>query len=153
VWVSAEASPSIFFAHHIMNLLIANTIVPETQRLEVVDRLFGVHYALKIEPTIFNMAGHLAPAYDGAYWMFHILGNGGFYMAPRTDTIYAVRAENGYEGMLSADALGITACLYAYSHLSFGQGRLAEVCAEHHHLLRAYLFEHQEVRAILQAID
>lgn len=136
-----------------MNLLITNTLVPESQRLAVVDRLFGIHYALKVEPTIFHMAERLAPAYNGAYWAFHTLSNGGFYMAPRTDTSFAVSAENGYRGMLSADALRITACLYAYSHLSFVQGPLAEVCAEHHHGLRAYLFEHPEVRAILQAID
>ena len=54
---------------------------------------------------------------------------------------------------LSADALGITACLYAYSHLSFSNGRFARVCACHYHRLREYMFEHSEVRGILGATD
>lgn len=133
--------------------LITNTIVPESERLAFVDRLFGIQYVLKLEPTVFTMTERIALAYSGAYWTFHSLGNFGFYMAPRFDTEFAISCENGYEGKLSPDALGITACLYAFSHLSFGDGRLAETCAEQYHLLREYLFEHPEAKAILRAID
>ena len=70
------------------------------------------------------------------------------------DRLYAVCCINGYEGKMSADALGITACLYAYSHLSFsGNAAFAEVCAEHYHSLRAFMLEHAEASAILSAID
>jgi len=54
---------------------------------------------------------------------------------------------------MTADALGIVACLYAYSNLSFGDGEFAQTCAEHYHLLREYMFEHPEVQLILAAID
>lgn len=55
---------------------------------------------------------------------------------------------------LSADALGIAACLYAYSHLSFlDSPTLAETCAEQYHLLRDYMLEQTEAEAILGAID
>jgi hypothetical protein len=54
---------------------------------------------------------------------------------------------------MSGDALGITACIYAYSHLSFGQGNFAETCAQHYHWLREYMFQHAEARDILRAID
>jgi hypothetical protein len=61
---------------------------------------------------------------------------------------------NGYEGNLSADALGITVYLYAYSNLSFSDIRdFAETCAEQFHLLRDYMLEHPEVQGILGAID
>jgi hypothetical protein len=133
--------------------LITNTIVPESERLAFVDRLFGIQYVLKLEPTVFTMAERIAPEYSGAYWNFHALGNGGFYMSPRSDTMFSISCENGYEGKLSPDALGIAACMYAFSHLSFGDGRLAEACAEHYHLLREYLFEHLEATAILRSID
>ena len=132
---------------------ITNTIVPEAERLAFVDRLFGIQYVLKLEPTVFTMAERIAPEYSGAYWAFHTLGNGGFYMSPRSDTMFFISCENGFEGKLSPDALGITACLYAYSHLSFGDGRLAEVCAEQYQLLREYLFEHPEVKEVLRATD
>jgi len=49
--------------------------------------------------------------------------------------------------------LGITSCLYAYSHLSFSGGEFARDCARHYHLLREYMFEHPEVRGILGATD
>ena len=54
---------------------------------------------------------------------------------------------------ISADALGITACLYAYSHLSFSDGRFARVCAAHYYHLRSYAMQHAEVSAILGATD
>jgi hypothetical protein len=75
-------------------------------------------------------------------------------MAPCSDQLYQVSCDNGYEGKLSADALGITACLYAYSHLSFSSNQaFAEICANHYHLLRGYMLEHEEASKILAAID
>jgi hypothetical protein len=135
------------------NQSITNTIVSESERSAFVDRLFGISYATKLEPTVFTMAERIAPEYSGAYWTFHELGNGGFYMVPSIETPFDVICENGFEGKLSQDALGITACLYAYSHLSLGDGRFAETCAEHYHLLREFMFEHTEASAILRATD
>jgi hypothetical protein len=58
---------------------------------------------------------------------------------------------NGYEGQMSADAAGITACLFALSHLSF---RIEdEVIGRHFHLLRDFALEHAEGAQILAAID
>ena len=54
-------------------------------------------------------------------------------------------ADNCFEGDLSADALGITSCLYAYSHLSFTDGDIAREYARHYHRLRAFMAEHPEV--------
>jgi len=133
---------------------ISSHLVPEADRLAFVDKLFGINYILKLEPTVFRFAEQLAaPVYNGGYWQFYALSNGGFYMAPRSDTIYAVSCENGFEGKLSGDALGITTCLNAYSHLSFGEGAFAEVCASQYHLARECIFGHPEVKAILRAID
>ena len=123
-------------------------------RIKHTAQLFGIHFPLSIEPAIYATAGSIAPEYSGAYWEFYRLSNGGFYMAPDLDKLYAVCCINGYEGKMSADALGITACLYAYSHLSFsGNAAFAEICAEHYHSLRAFMLEHAEASAILSAID
>lgn len=142
-----------FFGHTMITKSITNTIVPESERLAFVDRLFGIQYVLKLEPTVFTMAERIAPDYTGAYWIFHALGNGGFYMAPRFDTEFSISCENGYEGKLSPDALGITACLHSFSHFSFGDGRLEQVCAEQFNLLRAFVLEHPEAKAVLRATD
>lgn len=125
----------------------------DTQRVTSTANLFGVHFPLKLEPTIYAMADRLAPAYNGGYWHFYGLSNGGFYMAPDSDTAFDVSCENGFSGQLSPDGLGITACLYAYSHLSFGEGEFAQVCVEHYHLLRDLMIGHAEAKAILRAID
>ena len=128
-------------------------LVPESQRLAIPERLFGIHFPLKLEPVIYGITEKMAETYKGGYWDFFTLSNGGFYMAPAEDRFYHVTCDNMFEGDLSADALGITACLYAYSNLSFGDGRFARVCACHYHRLREYMMDHVEVRAILGAID
>jgi hypothetical protein len=109
---------------------------------------------MKLEPLIFNLTDHIADNYTGGYWDFQTLSNGGFYMSPRNDEPFNVSCENGFEGQLSGDALGIVVCLYAYSHLSFsGQNGFDEVCAEHYHLLREFALDHSESRGIFSAID
>ncbi|MCX7246114.1 MAG: antirestriction protein [Burkholderiales bacterium] len=115
--------------------------------------MFGLLYVLKLEPTVFSMAERLAASYKGAYWQFNALSNGGFYMSPRSKALFSVNCENGFEGQMSADALGITACLYSYSHLSFGDGEFAQRCGQHYHLLRDWAMAHVEAGAILRAID
>lgn len=147
---------------------ITRTLVPELERMDFVDRLFGLSYVLQLEPIVFRFAEQLAENYDYGYWEFFALSNGGFYMAPRNgpeapraSAIYSVRTANGFEGQVTADALGIVACLYSFSNLSFGDssastgggGQFAQICAEHYHMLREYMFGHVEVRSILRAID
>ena len=128
--------------------------VIDSQRIKHTAELFGIHFPLNIEPAIYSVTSNIAAEYDGGYWEFYSLSNGGFYMAPSEDSLYQVSCDNGYEGKLSADALGITACLYTYSHLSFSSNTVfAEMCANHYHWLRAYMLEHKEASDILSAID
>ena len=116
--------------------------------------LFGFHFPLHLEPLVYAMADRLSKDYKGGYWEFYALSNGGFYMAPSAGARFHVTCENGFEGDLTADALGITACLYAYSHLSFsGMVGFADSCAWQYHRLREYALEHPEVEGILGAID
>ena len=127
--------------------------VPDNLRIQTTADIFGMHFPMKLEPAIFYFADMLAEEYRGGHWQFYTLSNGGFYMAPEQDEPFQVSSMNGFEGELSADALGITACLYAYSHLSFGEGKFAEICAEHYHRLLDFACEHKEAGSILRAID
>lgn len=133
--------------------IITNTIVPESDRMTIVDRLFGIAYVLKLEPAVFSIAEALSEEYKGGIWGFYEITNGGFFMAPRHDTEFTLSCENGFEGKVSPCAFGITVCLYAYSELSFAGDRLAQVCAEQYHLLREYASQHPEAKLILRAID
>ena len=134
---------------------VSSHLVPDAERLAITAALFGIDFPMRLEPAVFDMAGRLAPEYNGGYWQFYALSNGGFYMAPQSDTVFAVSCENGYQGQLSADALGIVACLSIYSHMSFGQGAFAETCARQYHLLRDFMLRHPhaECSGILGAID
>lgn len=135
-----------------MNTTPAHTLVADADRTKVTGNLFGLNFPLRLEPTVYAMADRLAPDYSGGFWQFHELDNGGFFMSPVADS-FQVISENGYEGTLSAEALGITACLYAYSRLAFDDDAFAEACAEHFHRLREFALGHDEAGAILAAID
>jgi len=133
--------------------IITRQLVAEDQRTNVTADLFGVYFPLQLEPFIFSMASRLSEDYGGGYWLFYTLDNGGFYMVPDSDGKFQVASPNGWEGFMSADAFGITVCLFAYSNLSFGSGQFAETCAEQYHWLREYMMDHAETRAILAATD
>ena len=136
-----------------MQNIVTRELVPEDQRLSIVERLFGLHFPLQFEPVVYGITERMTESYKGAYWNFYTLGNGGFYMAPASDTTFHLKCDNQYEGDLSADALGITACLYAYSHLSFAGDAFAHNYADHYHRLRSFMMDHSEVRSILGATD
>ena len=134
---------------------ITRKLVPEGDRVTVSARIFGDHFPLLIEPYVYTVARDIADEYTGGYWDFYLLSNSGFYMSPSPDKRYSVSCPmNFFNGELSADALGIVACLTAYSHLSFCSEQVfARECARQFHLLRTYACEHEEGTAILSAID
>ena len=101
--------------------IITATPVPEERRLDHADKVFGNYWWLAVEPTIYTFADRLSSEYNGGYWHFFELSNGGFYMSPVDDS-FEVTSENGWQGTMSGDAFGICCCLYAYSHLSFSVG-------------------------------
>ena len=135
-------------------IAVTRMLVPEDQRLAITEKLFGSWFPMRLEPFIYTVTERLSRDYHGGYWEFYQLSNGGFYMAPAGDRVYHVICENQFEGGLTADALGITACLYAYSNLSFsGPDAFADICFDHYHRLREYMMEHPEIREILGATD
>ena len=121
--------------------------------MDVADEHFGIRYPITVEPMIYQFATQLAPGYSGGYWHFYTLSNGGFFMTPKLDGLFEVVADNGYEGSMSAEALGITACLYAFSNLSFIKGVFGEKCADRYHQLYEFAALHGEAGAIWAAID
>ena len=134
-------------------LTVTRELVPEDQRMDIVGRLFGMAFPLQLEPVVYGITDRMSGEYTGGYWHFYTLSNGGFYMAPATDESFEVSCQNQYRGMISADALGITACLYAYSNLSFSLSDVAREYARHYHLLREYMLGHPEAREILGSTD
>jgi len=126
----------------------------DTQRVDHTAKLFGTYFPIRLESFVFDMARRLSHDYEGGLWHFYAMSNDGFYLAPELPETFNAESENGYQGVVTADALGITACLYAYSHLSFTDtGEFSNTCARQYHLLRDYVFEHHEAKHILGLID
>ena len=134
--------------------LIEITRVSEDQRLSFIENRFGIHFPLAIEPTVYAFADRLCADYAGGYWNFYTLSNGGFYMSPEGKETFHLCCENTFEGDLSADAFGLTCCLYAFSHLSFSDSEdLGQLCGQHYHWLREAVMDHPESGKILAACD
>jgi len=104
--------------------------VDDSERLMTLPRHFG-HRLMIFEGTVYTFMRRFAPDYTGGLWQFLELSNQGFYMAPAEARTYRFSVDtNGYEGAMSADAAGITVCLFSYSHLSFeyfGEEAFAEL--------------------------
>ena len=125
--------------------------VDDSERMMALPRHFGQRL-LMFEGAVYDFMRRFAADYDGAYWQFYELSNGGFYMAPDAGPFRISIDTNGYEGVMSADAAGITVCLFACSHLSFRYSE-NDVFGDHFHLLREFAAEHAEASAIFAAID
>ncbi len=133
---------------------IYGSIVAKNRRATVPAQIFGaVEWPMIVEPTIYQFAERLCPEYSGGYWQMHLLSNGGFFMYPDLESPIDVISPNGWSGEMSEVELGVTACLFTYSHLSFGSGRVAEVCADQYHLQREFLLQQPGYQFVWACID
>ncbi len=125
--------------------------VADNDRLETLPKLFGSQF-LQVEFYIYTWMRYLSKEYNGGYWDFFNLSNGGFYMAPNTDkTFHVFCSGNFFKGEFSSDAAGIVACLFAFSDLSFRWQNNTVI--ENYHLLKDFAMEHEEAALIYRAID
>src|SRR6202049_1467580 len=125
--------------------------IPSDERLQILPRHFGRHM-LTVEHAVYAFMRKLDNQYTGGYWNYFELSNGGVSVAPGGGPPVNVGGDtNGFEGQMSADAAGITACLFALSHLSFQIQH--ESIAEHYHQLRDFALDHAEASPTLPAID
>lgn len=123
--------------------------VPARSRLATLPRHFGRH-AVRFEGTVFSMLRFLSPDYEGGFWEFYELSNGGFFMALDQKERFQVTVPgNGFSGHLNGHSAGIVACLMTYSSLSFHLSSMGE----QYHRLRAYALTHQDAELIMTAID
>lgn len=132
----------------------------EDERFDCLPKLFGSKpYVLTGENLVYVMAEKLSSSYKGGYWHMYRLGNGAYYMAPSSPERFTIDGDlTGFSGEVSADAMGIIACLFALGAVSqdaYSKDR--EAAAEHlgdmYHALMDYASQHPESAAIFGAID
>ena len=116
-------------------------------------RLFGPRLFLIGEHAVYGFMDQLSPVdYNGGLWEFYELEGEPLYLAPTSRSRFHLSWDgNCYEGEVSADAAGIIATLFAFSHLSFRHD--AVELSEGFARLYAYAAEHPQAREIFQAID
>lgn len=131
------------------NQTITATIVPESKRMEQLPKKFGRQF-LRVESAVYMFMEKLSSEYDGGFWNFYTLSNGGFFMAPAMGSMKIEWVENYFEGKMSADAAGLTACLFAFSYVA---GLGSERATEMFYKLREYAQHHDEQNLIFKAID
>ncbi len=130
---------------------ISSSLVIEKNRLAFLPSKLGI-LAARFESIAFSFMDDFWSEYNGGYWEFFNLDNGGFYLQLQTDLpLLKMGFPNLYENALSPEVAGIVITLYALSHLSFEAQ--AACVSEQYHLLRDYALDHPHAGQIFQAID
>ena len=126
--------------------------VSHDRRLPILPTYFPNTFVV-VENMVYSFTDKLCEKYQGGFWEFYELSNGGFYMAPKDDAVFdvAVPFGNAYEGIMSADALGITVCLFVYCYMA--EQHPASNFGDYYWHLRNFAYEHNEVSEIMSAID
>jgi Antirestriction protein len=134
------------------DLNIVASLIPEGERLEFLPRHFGLHMMV-FERALYGQLRMLCSDYDGGFWDFYDLSNGGCYLAPSRPNGYRIIVSgNGFEGNLDADSTGIVATLFALSHSSMKFPQV-ERYAERFYQLRDFACLHPDGNLIMAAID
>ncbi|MTC21206.1 antirestriction protein [Providencia stuartii] len=133
---------------------IAMTLVPDEQRLDFWLNHFGsVKDWTTFEVVIFTTMGQFCDDYQGGYWEYCTLSNGGAFIYPdlNNEKLTLFNPHNGNEADVSCEAAGIAVCLILYSIWSFKTE--SDVMCERFYQLRDYAALHAESIAIFHLID
>ncbi|ODT65213.1 MAG: antirestriction protein [Pelagibacterium sp. SCN 63-23] len=131
-----------------------NTVlVPEARREGFLPELFGRSLLIVGENTVYSLMEWLSPQdYGGGFWNFYEYRGSPLFLAPTSKPRFRIACPtNDYQGEVSAEAAGIIATLFAFSHLSL-RYRLDRL-ADGYERLYGHAGEHPEAAEIFQAID
>jgi len=131
---------------------VTASLVAERDRLSFLPTFLGPSLFLRGEILVYNWMDYLSKDYNGGFWNFYTLSNGGFYLAPSTNKTFSLCVEgNGFEGELSADAAGIVATLFMLNELA-NRTEEERIIDSYYHLLD-FVGYHSESGLIYGAID
>ncbi|RST86548.1 antirestriction protein [Aquibium carbonis] len=129
------------------------SLVPDERREDFLPTLFGLPLLIVAENTVYSLMERLSPHdYGGGFWDFYEYRGRPLFLAPTSKPRFRIICEtNDYEGEVSAEAAGIIATLFAFSHLSFRFN--SDLLAQGYGRLHSYCAGHPEASEIFQAID
>ncbi|WP_119258532.1 antirestriction protein [Shinella zoogloeoides] len=128
-------------------------IVPDEARQDFLPTLFGRSHLLVAENAVYAWMERLSPLdYRGGSWDFFEHESKPLFLAPRSRTRFRITGDvTCFQGEVSAEAAGIIATMFAFSHLSFQFQ--SDRLVEGYERLHAYSADHPEASEIFQAID
>ena len=137
------------------NQPVTASLVASNRRLTFLPTYFGPRLMMRGESLVYAWLRRLSEDYNGGFWNYYELSNGGFYMAPVLGRLRLEVDGNGYSGEMSADAAGIVATLFALGQLAAETQGTDECDAliDRYHWLREYAGTHAEAAQIYRAID
>ena len=131
--------------------IITATKVADEDRLNFWLRHVGMAKMLAFERHVYCWMRRLCSHYDGGYWNFYDLSNGGFYIAPADEKkMWLTWPGNYFNDEMSADAAGIVVTLYALNDFA---EQISPAFGEKHRQLYDYIESHPEAQAIYAAKD
>lgn len=134
---------------------IERRVVSEAERPLFLTTHAGSYY-MQMEILAYRIASAQSN-YNGGYWEFYELGNGGWYMAPQSDDVLEFRCPNGFGGKLSSDAAGVAISLIAINILLWtvyeADPALGQKLNDAFYALREYAAQHKEAAEIFGVID
>nr|BCT99502.1 antirestriction protein KlcA [uncultured bacterium] len=138
------------------NQPVTASLVASNRRLTFLPTYFGPRLMMRGESLVYAWLRRLSEDYNGGFWNYYELSNGGFYLAPELTGRLCLEVDgNGYSGELSADAAGIVATLFTLGQLAAdNQGTdVADALIDRYHFLRDFARDQAEAAEIFRAID
>ena len=134
---------------------INKTLCAIGQRLYFLPHYLGRAHAV-FQNCLFYLAKQFLEPYDGGYWEFYHLSNGGFVVALDDDNTITVNSPNGSSATVDAETASIVVSLMTLSDLSFNlqtdSDELHKVVTSFH-ALREFALEHPNSNTILKLVD
>ncbi|EBE3720193.1 antirestriction protein [Salmonella enterica] len=131
--------------------------VEESDRLSFLPYLFGDDFMLA-ELQVCALARKMITGYEGGFWHFIRLPDGGGYLMPDCGPVHLVNSENWFDRTVSADAAGIILTSLAinrrlWTHHECGNAALTHLFQTRDAQLWSHIEFHPECNAIYAALD
>ncbi|HCN72215.1 MAG TPA: antirestriction protein [Pusillimonas sp.] len=134
------------------DLQIHVTEITEEQRFGFTSKLFGERAFIEGEIAVYQWMRQLCTTYNGGYWRFFGLSDGGYFMQPDVEEpLRLVWPLNWSDEVVSAQAAGIVATMFGLSQVL--ESYPDELVIDNYHKLREFLGQHPESRAMFRLID
>jgi len=130
---------------------ITATLVPDSRRLDFLPRHFGERAMLKVENSVYDWMRNLCSAYNGGYWNYMELSNGGAFMFPAGVDQFEIKVDgNGFDRKVGAEVAGIIATAFALNGMLW---RGHDSLTEKYEQLLEFISQHPESATIRRALD